>query len=125
LLSTSPCASPVCWTASKSRSVSSFDAFFGQATQRPSAGARVPFSACVALVQTIDRLIDPKPLEHLGALAAAGAIGFIGNELAALIRLRAGRRLDSPALVAARREPDDDVRAGLRAQLVRELPHAG
>jgi divalent metal cation (Fe/Co/Zn/Cd) transporter len=33
-------------------------------------------------------------------LAAAGAIGFIGNETAALIRLRAGRRLKSPALIA-------------------------
>ncbi len=33
-------------------------------------------------------------------LAAAGAIGFIGNEIAAYIRLRAGRRLNSPALVA-------------------------
>ena len=62
--------------------------------------ATIFFSACVALVQAIERLIDPQPLDHLWALAAAGAIGFIGNELAALIRLRAGRRLSSPALVA-------------------------
>ena len=33
-------------------------------------------------------------------LAAAGAIGFIGNEVAAQVRLRAGRRLSSPALIA-------------------------
>lgn len=57
-------------------------------------------SACVALVQTIDRLINPKELSHLWALAAAGAIGFIGNEVAAQVRLRGGRRLDSAALVA-------------------------
>jgi cation diffusion facilitator family transporter len=62
--------------------------------------ATILFSACVALVQTIGRLIDPQPLDHLWALAAAGAIGFVGNEIAALIRLRAGRRLSSPALVA-------------------------
>jgi cation diffusion facilitator family transporter len=62
--------------------------------------ATIFFSACVALVQTIGRLIDPQPLDHLWALAAAGAIGFLGNELAALIRLRAGKRLGSPALVA-------------------------
>jgi cation diffusion facilitator family transporter len=62
--------------------------------------ATIFFSACVALVQAIDRLIDPQPLDHLWALAAAGAVGFIGNEIAALIRLRAGRRLASPALVA-------------------------
>ena len=57
-------------------------------------------SALVALYETIGRLIDPQPLTHLWALAAAGAIGFVGNEIAALVRLRAGRRLDSPALVA-------------------------
>ena len=58
------------------------------------------FSACVAGVETVLRLIDPQPLEHLGALALAGVLGFAGNELAARVRLRAGRRLDSPALVA-------------------------
>ena len=57
-------------------------------------------SACVALYETILRFIDPQPLSHLGALAAAGVIGFLGNELAARIRLRAGRRLASPALIA-------------------------
>lgn len=57
-------------------------------------------SALVALYQSIVRLIDPQPLSHLWVLAAAGAIGFIGNEIAAYIRLRAGRRLKSPALVA-------------------------
>jgi cation diffusion facilitator family transporter len=57
-------------------------------------------SALVALYQSIDRLIDPQPLSHLWVLAAAGAIGFIGNEIAALIRLHAGRRLNSSALVA-------------------------
>ncbi len=62
--------------------------------------ATIFFSACVALWQTVERLLDPRPLSHLWALAAAGAIGFLGNELAALIRLRAGRRLESPALVA-------------------------
>jgi cation diffusion facilitator family transporter len=62
--------------------------------------ATIFVSACVALWQTIERLINPQSLSHLGALAAAGAIGFIGNEIAALIRLRAGKRLASPALVA-------------------------
>src|SRR5262245_51627722 len=57
-------------------------------------------SACVALVETIDRLIHPSALSHLWALAGAGVVGFMGNELAARVRLRAGRRLDSPALIA-------------------------
>jgi divalent metal cation (Fe/Co/Zn/Cd) transporter len=57
-------------------------------------------SACVALYETIQRLLNPEDLTHLWALAAAGLIGFAGNELAAHVRLRAGRRLSSPALVA-------------------------
>ena len=57
-------------------------------------------SACVALYATIQRFIEPEPLSNLGALAAAGVIGFVGNEIAAQVRLRAGRRLASPALVA-------------------------
>jgi len=57
-------------------------------------------SACVALYETILRFIDPEPLSHLGSLAAAGVIGFLGNEVAAQVRLRAGRRLASPALIA-------------------------
>jgi len=62
--------------------------------------AAIFVSACVAGHQAVQRLIDPADVEHLGALAAAGAIGFAGNWIAAIIRSRAGRRLDSPALVA-------------------------
>jgi cation diffusion facilitator family transporter len=57
-------------------------------------------SACVALYETIERLLHPEELSHLWALAGAGLIGFAGNELAARIRLHAGERLGSPALVA-------------------------
>jgi cation diffusion facilitator family transporter len=57
-------------------------------------------SACVAGVESIQRLIHPSPPTHLWALAAAGAIGYIGNFIAAKVRLGAGRRLDSPALIA-------------------------
>ena len=57
-------------------------------------------SACVAGVEAIQRLIHPSPPTHLWALAAAGAIGYTGNFVAAKVRLGAGRRLDSPALIA-------------------------
>src|SRR4029450_53693 len=59
-------------------------------------------SACVALYETIQRLIHPEELSHLWGLAGAGLIGFLGNELAARIRLHAGGRLSSPPLVADR-----------------------
>ena len=68
------------------------------------AGVAVVFaifvSACVALYETIMRFVHPEHLTHLWALAAAGVIGFAGNEVAARVRLRAGKRLASPALVA-------------------------
>jgi cation diffusion facilitator family transporter len=60
----------------------------------------IAISAAVALVESIRRLIDPEPISHLGLLAIAGALGFFGNELAAQVRLRAGERLESAALVA-------------------------
>jgi cation diffusion facilitator family transporter len=62
--------------------------------------AAIFVSACVAGAESVHRLIDPHPPTALGALAAAGAIGCAGNLVAALVRTRAGRRLDSPALVA-------------------------
>ena len=52
--------------------------------------------ACVAFYESLLRLIHPEAVSHLCALAAAGVVGFIGNEIAAVIRLRAGSRLDSP-----------------------------
>ena len=57
-------------------------------------------SALVALYETIQRLVHPKHLDHLWVLAAAGVVGFVGNELAARVRLRGGKRLGSPALIA-------------------------
>ena len=62
--------------------------------------ATIFVSACVAGVEAVHRLLNPRDLDHLWVLAAAGAIGFVGNEVAAQVRLRAGRRLGSPALIA-------------------------
>jgi len=62
--------------------------------------AAIFVSACVALYETIQRFIHPEHLTHLWMLAAAGGIGFLGNEIAAQVRLRGGRRLLSPALTA-------------------------
>jgi cation diffusion facilitator family transporter len=57
-------------------------------------------SAMVALYETIMRFVHPHHLTHLWVLAAAGVVGFVGNEIAARVRLRGGARLHSPALTA-------------------------
>jgi len=62
--------------------------------------AAIFVSACVAGVEAVSRLIHPTTPTHLVALAAAGAVGFLGNWLAAQVRTRAGRVLHSPALTA-------------------------
>jgi cation diffusion facilitator family transporter len=62
--------------------------------------AAIFVSACVAGVEAVRRLIHQTTPTHLGALAAAGAIGYLGNYIAARVRTSAGERLQSPALVA-------------------------
>jgi divalent metal cation (Fe/Co/Zn/Cd) transporter len=62
--------------------------------------AAIFISACLAGAEAVSRLIDPSRPGHLWAVAAAGAIGVAANALAARVRSRAGRRLDSPALIA-------------------------
>jgi cation diffusion facilitator family transporter len=57
-------------------------------------------SACVAFYETVMRFVHPQHLTHLWVLAAAGIVGFVGNELAAQVRLGAGRRLASAAMMA-------------------------
>lgn len=57
-------------------------------------------SACVAGYEAVARLVDPRDVEQLGVLAAAGVLGFVGNWIAAIVRTRAGYRLDSAALIA-------------------------
>ncbi|TPG08435.1 cation diffusion facilitator family transporter [Sphingomonas oligophenolica] len=58
------------------------------------------FSAIVAGYQAISRLIHPQVVSHLGWLAAAGVIGFLGNEIVAVFRIRVGRQMNSAALIA-------------------------
>ena len=57
-------------------------------------------SAVAAGWAAIDRLRHPADVHHLGAVAAAGVIGFLGNEAVARLRIRVGRRIGSAALVA-------------------------
>jgi cation diffusion facilitator family transporter len=62
--------------------------------------AAIFVSACVAGVEAVSRLVHPIAPTHLAVVALAGCIGFLGNHLAGRIRISAGGRLDSPALIA-------------------------
>ena len=57
-------------------------------------------SALVAAYEAIDRLLHPQSITLLAWVAVAGAVGFIGNEAVAILRLRVGRKINSAALIA-------------------------
>ncbi|KRC65840.1 hypothetical protein ASE12_14385 [Aeromicrobium sp. Root236] len=60
----------------------------------------IALSAVVAGYESIHRLIDPRDIAHPWVVLAAGIIGFAGNELVAVYRIRVGRKIASAALVA-------------------------
>jgi cation diffusion facilitator family transporter len=57
-------------------------------------------SAAVAFYQAIHRLLNPQPVSHLAAIAAASLVGFFGNEIVAVFRIRVGKEIGSAALIA-------------------------
>jgi cation diffusion facilitator family transporter len=75
--------------------------------------AAIFISACVAGYEAIDRLVHPSTPGHLVILALAGAVGYAGNHIASRIRLDAGRRLDSAALIADGRHARADAYVSL------------
>jgi cation diffusion facilitator family transporter len=62
--------------------------------------AMIALSAVVAGYESVRRIIDPAPLTHPWVVVVAGLLGFAGNELVAVYRIRVGRRIGSAALVA-------------------------
>jgi cation diffusion facilitator family transporter len=62
--------------------------------------AVVALSAVVAAWQSIERLLHPQPLADPWFVIAAGVVGFAGNEIVAVYRIRTGQRIGSAALVA-------------------------
>jgi cation diffusion facilitator family transporter len=62
--------------------------------------AMIALSSALAAWEAIDRLLHPRQVTHLWAVAVAAAVGFAGNEVVARYRIRVGRRIGSAALVA-------------------------
>ncbi|SEA87787.1 MULTISPECIES: cation diffusion facilitator family transporter [unclassified Mycobacterium] len=60
----------------------------------------ITLSAVIAGYEAIRRLIHPQVIDHVGWVALAGLVGFLGNETVAVYRIRVGRQIGSAALVA-------------------------
>lgn len=60
----------------------------------------IAFSAGYILYESIYKLLHPQSLDYLEWVAAAAVIGFLGNELVALMQIRVGQRIGSEAMVA-------------------------
>ncbi len=75
---------------------------YGRAEDLAGAGiiALIFFSALEVFYQSFQKIIHPAPVSNLSWVAIAAVIGFLGNELVAILRLRVGREINSAALVA-------------------------
>jgi cation diffusion facilitator family transporter len=62
--------------------------------------ATIALSAGIAAWESVQRLVAPREVANVPWVVVAGVIGFAGNELVALYRIRVGRRIGSAALVA-------------------------
>jgi cation diffusion facilitator family transporter len=60
----------------------------------------ITLSATIAAYEAIRRLMSPEAIDYIGWVALAGIIGFAGNELVAVYRIREGRAIGSAALAA-------------------------
>jgi cation diffusion facilitator family transporter len=58
------------------------------------------FSAVIAAYESIQRLLHPQPVTYLWAVIVASLVGFLGNELVAIFRIRVGKEINSAALIA-------------------------
>jgi cation diffusion facilitator family transporter len=57
-------------------------------------------SAALAGYEAVKRLIDPQDIRAVWWVAAAGVVGFLGNEWVARYRIKVGKEIGSAALVA-------------------------
>jgi cation diffusion facilitator family transporter len=57
-------------------------------------------SSALAAYAAFSRLLHPRHVSDLAAVAVAALVGFAGNELAARYRIRTGRKIGSAALIA-------------------------
>jgi cation diffusion facilitator family transporter len=62
--------------------------------------AMIALSSALAAYEAVDRLLHPRGVSDLWAVALAAVVGFAGNEIVARYRIGVGRRIGSATLVA-------------------------
>ena len=77
--------------------------------------ALIVASAVASGVTSVEHMLHRSALTNIALAGVAAAVGFIGNEAAAQYKIRAGRRLNSTALVADGRHSRVDGLASLGA----------
>ena len=60
----------------------------------------IAISAAIVFWESFQKFINPAPMTNLGWVAAAAIIGFLGNELVAVLEIRTGNKIGSAAMVA-------------------------
>jgi len=77
---------------------------FGYGRVEDLAGIAIVFailaSAIIAGYESIQRLLHPQEISYLWAVIGASIVGFLGNEVVAILRIRVGREISSAALIA-------------------------
>ena len=62
--------------------------------------AMIAFSALLVGWESFQRLFEPAEITNLWLVGLAGVVGFIGNELVAIYRIKIGNEIGSQALIA-------------------------
>lgn len=75
--------------------------------------AAIAVSAALVIWESFQRLFEPRLIDHIPWVIAAGLIGALGNELVARYRIRVGRSIASEALITDGRHARTDALTSL------------
>ena len=75
--------------------------------------AAIGASAILVIWESTRRFLEPRLMDHIGWVIAAGIVGALGNELVARYRIRVGRAIGSEALITDGRHARTDALTSL------------
>lgn len=60
----------------------------------------IAVSAGVVFWESLQKLLNPQPMQNIPWVVLAAVVGFLGNEAVALLQIRTGRQIGSDAMIA-------------------------